>query len=124
MADDQFIGPSQRPDQMLATFDERLRNLHLDVGDIKGALKDLTAAITKLALIEERQTQASLALERAFTAVEKLEEKLTGIDERLRSIEKNDVSQSRTSEYVDKAIWAAVGLLAMFAASRLGLLGG
>lgn len=121
MTDDQSIGP--RSETMFATFDERLRSLHLDVGDIKGALKDLTAAITKLALIEERQTQASLALERAFGAVEKLEDKLNGIDERLRSIEKNDVNQSRTSEYVDKAIWAAVGLLAMFAASRLGLLG-
>lgn len=121
---EQYTGPDRRqPDPAVSLLDARLQSLHLDVGEIKHALKDLTAAITKLALIEERQTQASLALERAFGAVEKLEKKLEDIDNRLRSIEKNDVSQSRTSEYVDKAIWAAVGLLAMFAASRLGLLG-
>lgn len=108
---------------MVAMLDVRLQGLHTDVNEIKSALSDLATAITKLALIEERQAQTGVAMDRAFNAVSKLESKLEAIDDRLRAIEKNDVNQSRTSEYVDKAVWAALGLLAMFAASRLGLIG-
>lgn len=119
-----YEDPSCKPvGSVVAILDARLQSLHEDVSEIKTALSDLASAITKLALIEERQTQTSMAMERAFAAVSKIEEKIQAIDDRLRAVEKSDVNQSRTSEYVDKAVWGAVGLLAMFAASRLGLLG-
>ena len=50
----------------------KLGALHEDVSEIKAALTKLSDAITKLALVEERQTQSAAALERAFTAIEKI----------------------------------------------------
>ncbi len=58
----------------------KLQVLHEDVGEMKSVLKDLTAAITKLALIEERQTQAAAAQERAFAVLAKLEERVSSLE--------------------------------------------
>jgi hypothetical protein len=58
----------------------KLQTLHEDVGEMKAVLKDLTAAITKLALIEERQTQAAAAQERAFKALERVEQRVSDLE--------------------------------------------
>lgn len=58
----------------------KLISLHEDVTEIKGALRDLTSAITKLALIEERQSVTNAALERAFGAISRVEDRLTEIE--------------------------------------------
>jgi len=58
----------------------KLMSLHDDVSEIKGALKDLTSAITKLALIEERQSVTNASLERAFVAISRVEDRLTELE--------------------------------------------
>lgn len=115
MVDDHACaGPERRPDPLSLSL-ARMESLHSDVGEIKAALKDLTQAITKLALIEERQAQASLALERAFMAMSKLED-------RVQELERAEPTNARTSEWVDRVVWSAAGLAAMFAAAKVGLL--
>ena len=104
-----------RPHDQLTLSLARMESLHSDVGEIKAALKDLTQAITKLALIEERQAQASLALERAFVAMSKLED-------RVQELERSEPAHSRTSEWVDRAVWSTAGVAAMFVAAKAGLL--
>ena len=64
-----YNGPDRRANSALET---KLAMLHDDVGDIKSALKDLTSAITRLALVEERMATASAAQERAIRLLESL----------------------------------------------------
>lgn len=99
-------------DQDILTL--KLQVLHEDVGEMKSVLKDLTAAITKLALIEERQTQAAAAQERAFGVLAKLEE-------RVSSLEAHVPANKRVSVWLDRATWAALGLLGMYVAKKVGL---
>jgi hypothetical protein len=99
-------------DQDILTL--KLQVLHEDVGEMKSVLKDLTAAITKLALIEERQTQAAAAQERAFGVLAKLEE-------RVSSLEAYAPANKRVSVWLDRATWAALGLLGMYIAKKVGL---
>jgi regulator of replication initiation timing len=80
----------------------RLQSLHKDVGEIKSALSSLTEAITKLALIEERQTVTNNALERAFVALEKLEV-------RIGTLEKEAPLNNRTNIWIDRIIMLIVG---------------
>lgn len=93
----------------------KLESLHGDVGDMKSVLKDLTTAVTKLAIVEERQGQASLALERAFKVLEKVEG-------RLDALEKAAPLQLQTSQWVMTAVWAAVVAVALFVAKKTGLM--
>ncbi len=85
----------------------KLFSLHEDVSEIKGALRDLTSAITKLALIEERQTVTNAALERAFVAISRVEDRLTEL-ERIAPMN----NQSRA--WVERFVLALAGAALVF----------
>ncbi len=89
--------------------------LHSDVVDMKTALNELSKAITKLALVEERQAQTADALERAFKAIGKIED-------RLSALELTAPKTKETSAWVDRFILAAIVAVMGFAGTRLGLL--
>lgn len=93
----------------------KLCALHEDVSEIKAALTKLSDAITKLALVEERQTQSAAALERAFTAIEKIER-------RLASLEQSQPEQKRTAKWLERAVVAIVAAVAAMFAKKAGLL--
>jgi len=93
----------------------KLDMLHTDVVDMKAALGELSKSINKLALVEERQTQTAQALERAFKAVSKLEDRLT-------ILEQAAPKTKETGVWVDRFILALVVVVMGFVGTRLGLL--
>jgi hypothetical protein len=93
----------------------KLDMLHSDVVDMKTALGELSKAITKLALVEERQSQTAEALERAFKAIGKIED-------RLSALEQAAPKSKETSNWVDRFILAAVVIVAGFVGAKVGLL--
>lgn len=113
-----YNGPERRKeatvDPIVSVLSTRLEALHSDVGEIKSAMNNLSAAMTKLALVEERQTASNQALERAFNSIAKIEE-------RLLPLEKADAHNKRTNKYMDSIIWAAAAASVMFVAAKAGL---
>jgi hypothetical protein len=89
--------------------------LHSDVVDMKTALNELSKAITKLALVEERQAQTADAMERAFKAIGKVED-------RLSKLELTAPKTKETSAWVDRFILGMVMVVMGFAGAKLGLL--
>jgi len=85
----------------------RIHTLHEDVSEIKGTLQNLTTAITKLALVEERLANTTAAQERAFKAISRMEERLCALE---RKIPLTD----NTTKWVDRGITALVAAAAMF----------
>lgn len=92
----------------------KIQTLHEDVGEMKSALNKLTDAVTKLALLEERQLHAAAAQERAFSAIERVEQRLLKLEEYLPNAK-------RTSVWVDRAVLFVIGLAAMYVAKAVGL---
>lgn len=88
----------------------KLEALHTDVTEVKSALNKLSEAITKLALVEERQAQTADALERAFKAIGKIEDRLT-------SMEKTYAEQK--PQYTEVAKWVDRGLVALAGAGTV-----
>ena len=106
--DSQWSGEERRRDvKELNELASKLMSLHEDVSEIKGALKDLTSAITKLALIEERQSVTNAALERAFVAISRVENRLSEL-ERIAPMN----NQSRV--WVERFILALAGAALAF----------
>lgn len=89
--------------------------LHSDVVDMKIAVNELSKAITKLALVEERQAQTADAMERAFKAIGKIED-------RLSALELAAPKTKETNAWVDRFILALVMALAGFVGTKLGVL--
>lgn len=92
----------------------KLELLHDDVSDMKSVLKELTVAINRLAVVEERQQQTATALERAFAALEKVEM-------RTSALELANVNTSRTSSMVDKGAWLIIGAVVTAIMVAIGL---
>lgn len=109
-------------DPLLAAFQERLLTLHTDIVEVKSAIKEVASALTKLALVEERQTHHTNSMERAFKALERLECRIAEQEKRIIELEKSEPMQHRTSEWVERALWAAAATSVMFVATKVGLI--
>ena len=122
---------------------ERIDGLCVDMNEMKHGIAKMADALTKLAIVEERQTQTILAQERAFKALDRVEERqrthelvckdqdkevrqlIADSNERLAArvgeLEKAEPMQKQTGKWVMAAVWGAAGLLALFVAKQLGL---
>ena len=85
------------------------------VDEMKGAMKEMASAITRLALVEERQAAVSSTIERLVQSLEK-------VDERLRRLEVSEPLQAKATEWVQSAVWAAAAAAVMFMAAKAGLI--
>ena len=124
--------------QVLAT---KIEGLAQDMGEMKQGIAKMADALTKLAIVEERQTQTILAQERAFKALERVEERqrlheqqcrdqdkevrqlIADSNERLSArigeLEKAEPMQAQTSRWVTAGVWGALALLASFVVPRI-----
>lgn len=87
----------------IAALSVRLGALHEDVGEIRTVLGRLTEAINKLAVIEQQQSQTASAVERAFKAFEKTENRQAMLESRLISVEHQQVRITSAIEQVVEA---------------------
>ena len=93
----------------------KLESLHGDVSDMKSTLKELASAFTKLALIEERQTQAGQIHGRIFDTLAKIEA-------RILALEMAAPIQRQTNGWVTDAVKALAVVALLFALKKVGLL--
>ena len=100
----------------------RLGLLSEDVGELKETLRQIASAVTRLALVEERQMQTNEALSRAFKQIDKLDLKLTGIEQRLAALERMQPQQQQTSAWVTTMLLATAGAAVMFVSKKVGIL--
>ena len=120
---------------------ERIDGLCVDMNEMKHGIAKMADALTKLAIVEERQTQTILAQERAFKALERVEERqrthelvckdqdkevrqlIADSNERLATrvadLEKAEPMQAQTSKWVTAGVWGALALLASFIVPRV-----
>lgn len=110
------------PDPDINVVITRLGLLSDDVCELKEALRQIATAVTRLALVEERQSQTNEALSRAFKQIDKVELKLTSIEQRLGALERMQPQQQQTSAWVTTMLWATAGAAVMFVAKKVGIL--
>ena len=109
------------PDSDINVVITRLGLLSEDVGELKETLRQIASAVTRLALVEERQMQTNEALSRAFKQIDKLDLKLTAVEQRLGALERMQPMQQQTNGWVLTAVWAAAGAAVMFVAKKVGV---
>jgi hypothetical protein len=118
----EFIQPDRRvPDSSMARVAARLESFESSFDDLKGDMRKMAEAVTKLAVMEERQVSANQAQERAFNAIKRVEDEVTFVRTKLSALELASVDSKRTSAWIDKAVLAVVVIVAMFVAAKVGL---
>lgn len=99
---------------------------------VEASMEKVADALTKLAVIEERQSADRAALERAFDAIQRSDarcakafeetvEKLEGVNSRVAKLEQAAPLNNKTNQWVMDALkWCAV-IVATFVAVKVGL---
>lgn len=98
-----------------AVLAARLCALHEDISDLKTNVAKVAEAVERLARLEERHANTAAALDRAFSAIARL-------DARIAAIEHDQPVQSLATGWVMNGVWAGVGLLAAVIARKLGVM--
>lgn len=120
-------------DPMIEVMSHNIQRMREDMGDLRAVVGKLTDAVTKLAVVEERQIADRVALERAFLAIQKADERCTAMFEkcvekmertegRVDVLEQAAPMQAQTSQWIMTAVWAVVAAAAMYAAKKLGII--
>lgn len=110
----------------IALVAERISNLHTDLTDLKQSLEKsmdkVTEAVTKLVLVEERQSVMNNNYDRVVQQLEKSELKYSKLEERVDAIEKEQPMQKQISKWVIAAVTAIVGMACTIILKQLGFI--
>lgn len=103
---------------MIEHLASQIEAIKSDLGEVKGALREMAQAVTKLAAHEERLTSAA-------EDVGRLERRSDGHDQRLNAIESSlpliRAQATRGAGWIDRVTWGLMCALAALLASKMGL---
>lgn len=97
----------------------RLDALHSDMGEMKGVIKELAAAVTHMARIEERQIHATQTQARTANEVEIIRGKFDALENRVDALEVAAPMQKQASQWIMAAVWAAASVSGSLVIHRL-----
>lgn len=105
---------------------ERLSLLHEDVSDLrddtKASMKEMANAVTKLVLIEERQTQMNEAYRNFTNQLEKSEIRTNTLEARIDLLEKEQPMTKQVVNWVIYAVGAIVVASCTYLLKALGFM--
>lgn len=124
--------PHASGDISIRVVAQRLDMLQEGMMDIKAATRELTVAVTKLAVIEERQGQDRQNIDRAFVEIDKsrvrcevadmnLHTTIAAINSRISVLENSAPMVKQTTHWVTGAVVGAAVLAVMFVVNKVGL---
>ena len=117
--DNNFHKHRRQDDTKLEGVLEKITSLKEDVTELKDSTKEsmreISQAIGKLVLIEERQSNTNEAFSRLL-------KQLDILDERIKVLEKSEPLYKLVTKWVLTAVWAAVVLIALFVGKFVGLI--
>jgi len=114
-------------------LDHRVTVLEENHEELKDVLKDLTLAIHKLVLVDERQVQAALAMDRLagelrevrteFKEAEKrVEDSVKRMGARIGALELAAPQQRQTSQWIYDGVKALAVIVGLFVLKKAGLI--
>lgn len=104
---------------------DRLQSLHQDVNELKDSMresmKEMSSAVTKLVLLEERNTQTVRLIERAMKELDEQKVEHNKLVDKVNSLAEQAPLNRQTNRMLDALIYAVVGGVLMFIGKKLGL---
>lgn len=92
------------PETDLAVAIAKIDSITGDMAEVKQTMRDLAAAVARLAVIEERQTSTNEAIARAFKEISTTNQTVAGLAIRVASLEQSQPIQRQTNALVQGAV--------------------
>lgn len=92
------------PEADIAVAIAKLDLVTSDLSDLKMSMRELTSAVSRLAVIEERQSATNESIGRAFKQID-------GLSVRVGTLEVAQPIQKQSSDYVQKAVGYIIAIV-------------
>lgn len=113
-------------DATIQVIAERINSMQNDVSDLRDTMKDsmkeMSAAVTKLVQIEERQIYMNQSYDRLSATLNKMQDKAEKVEARVDALEKEQPLTKQAVTWIYAGVWAVVGAVALFAAKFFGIM--
>ena len=104
---------------------DRLHSLHQDVNELKDSMresmKEMSSAVTKLVLLEERNTQTVRLIERAMKELDDQKAEHNKLVDKVNNLAEQAPLNRQTNRMIDALIYAVVGGVLMFIGKQVGI---
>lgn len=104
---------------------DRLQSLHQDVNELKDSMresmKEMSSAVTKLVLLEERNTQTVRLIERAMKELDDQKVEHNKLVDKVNNLAEQAPLNRQTNRMIDALIYAVVGGVLMFIGRQVGI---
>ena len=104
---------------------DRIQSLHEDVNELKDSMresmKEMSSAVTKLVLLEERNTQTVKLIERAMKELDDQKVEHGKLQDKVDKLSEQAPLNKQTNRMIDALIYAVVGGVLMFIGKKLGM---
>lgn len=104
---------------------DRLQSLHQDVNELKDSMresmKEMSSAVTKLVLLEERNTQTVRLIERAMKELDDQKTEHNKLVDKVNNLAEQAPLNRQTNRMIDALIYAVVGGVLMFIGKQVGI---
>lgn len=104
---------------------DRLQSLHQDVNELKDSMresmKEMSSAVTKLVLLEERNTQTVRLIERAMKELDDQKVEHNKLVDKVNNLAEQAPLNRQTNRMLDALIYAVVGGVLMFIGKQVGI---
>ena len=112
-------------DTIVKIVADRLQSLHQDVNELKDSMresmKEMSSAVTKLVLLEERNTQTVRLIERAMKELDDQKVEHNKLVDKVNNLAEQAPLNRQTNRMIDALIYAVVGGVLMFIGKKLGM---
>lgn len=112
-------------DPRIELLEHRVNSIDDSQDEMKTVLKELTAAIHKLVIVDERQVQAALAMDRLSTRVDEhkkaTDDSLRRLGERIGPLELAAPQNRQAFGWVQGGVLALAVVTLQFVATKVGL---
>lgn len=95
---------SMPPEADLAVVITKIEAITSDLGDLKSSIRELTTAVGRLAVMEEKQSTTNESIDRAFKQID-------AISTRVTALEQAQPIQKQSSDLVQKAVGYVVAIV-------------
>jgi predicted nuclease with TOPRIM domain len=113
----EFDPPENRryTDPAIEVVVHKLTRMASDMDKMAGSVEKLSESMARLVLVEERIGQTTVAIDRLHKHLDKLTESVS-------KLERENITNNRTSTWFDKGLFAVVAVFFTYVASKLGLI--
>lgn len=112
-------------DATIQVIAERINSMQNDVSDLRDTMKDsmkeMSAAVTKLVQMEERQIFMNQSYDRLSATLDKMQDRSEKLESRVDALEKEQPITKQVTKWVMTAVWAVVAAAAAFVGKMLGV---